>query len=54
MSKTMKCSCGKKDAITPKTGQRLEEYLQTKKCSNCNNVGNWRVLSDDEARMDQN
>jgi len=52
MNETIKCSCGKKDVATPKVGQRLNEYLQMKRCSNCTNIGKWRVLSEDEARMD--
>jgi hypothetical protein len=30
----------------------VEDYLQTKKCPNCNKKGNWRILSEDEAMMD--
>jgi len=52
MKETIKCSCGKKDVATPKPGQRLDEYLSLKTCTNCHNTGIWRVLSEDEARMD--
>jgi len=52
LTKTIKCTCGRKDVLTPKTGQRVEDYLQTKECPNCHNKGNWRILSDDEARFD--
>ncbi len=52
MIKVMKCPCGNREPVTPKIGQRLEEYLQSKKCPNCNNKGNWNVLSVEEPTKD--
>ena len=48
----MKCSCGRKDVVRPKSGQTVENYLQTKLCLNCRKKGNWRILSEEEARWD--
>lgn len=47
----MKCSCGRKDVVGPKSGETTEQYIQ-RMCPNCRRKGQWRVLSEDESRWD--
>jgi hypothetical protein len=48
----MKCSCGRKDVVTPKNDETQEQYLRRKLCLSCRRKGQWRILTEDEARWD--
>ncbi len=41
----MKCSqCGKGEIVTPDPNQSINDYLNTKKCSNCGKIGTWEII----------
>jgi hypothetical protein len=48
----MKCVCGRKDVIRPKPRESAQQYMNRKLCPSCRRTGEWRELSDDEARWD--
>jgi len=48
----MKCSCGAKSVVKLEHGETLSQFLVRRKCSNCRQKGNWRVLTKDEAKFD--
>jgi len=52
MNEKMKCKCGFPSVVKPKSGQRIKDYLETKRCPRCKRIGEWKILSENEEMMD--
>ena len=48
----MKCSCGYKSVVKLEHGETEAQFLARRKCRNCNQKGNWKVLTKDEVLWD--